>query len=231
MKYFRLDVLLLCACLAILSGCVTTSGKDFPSDLIRQFTLGKTDRSQVLAQFGQPQREETITARKDVVGHPLKDGAIVQVAEYMYAERLDANAALPGIVPRRRLILYFVNDVMIGYRKASSFRPDSTNFDIEKTSAIEKNKTTEQQVLALLGPASGRGIYPLSGSPKGTSLYYDIDLFGSPPGSKTVKALSVHFSPAGVVEDFSASSKSEVIPRAPAPTTVPIYIYTPVKAR
>lgn len=224
--FFRAALLMMLA--AVLGGCATF-GKDFPADKSRSFELGRTTKKEILAEFGTPQTTKTFTAKKDISNVDLKDSLIVQVLGYHYAEGSTANAALEGVNPARSETIFLVDDKLAGYYLSSSFKSDSTDFDPSRASSIVKGKTTEAEVIAMLGRPSGRGLYPLAHSPAGHSLFYDTVLRNHPRGSVTSKRLSVQISQSGVVEDFSVTVKSDPILMPPAPT--PIFIYMPVRSK
>lgn len=228
MKSIFFKASLLLALAASLGGCATF-GKNFPADKAQNFELGRTAKKEILAQFGAPQREKTFTARKDISGAELPDSVIVQVLDYYYQDNASSDGALSGVRPGRWANIYLVNDKLAGYYIGSSFKSDSTDFEPSRASAIVKNKTTEAEVIAMLGRPSGRGIYPMAHSPSGHSFFYNTTLRNHPAGSITTKSLSVQFSQDGVVEDFSVNSKVDPIIVAPAPT--PIYIYMPTRTK
>lgn len=229
MNYVTSKMLLLCAFVIGLYGCAAAPiGKDFPMQKTQEFTLGKTTKKEVTEQLGAAAREETRTFKKDLGNKEMKNGAVTQILEYSYGERESSNAVMANVRPYRKLVLYFIDDVLIGYFRISSFKSDSTDFDLSKASAIVKNKTTEQEVMKLLGAPGGGGIYPFSVSPNSRSVFYDVTLVNHPVGSTTRKQLTVHFFENGVVSDFSADSKTVLNPVVPV-TTVPVYI--PMRTR
>jgi hypothetical protein len=55
----------------------------------------------------------------------------------------------------RAQLFFFVNDVLVGH-SYSSTTDDSTNFDATRVNLIRKGESTDREVIALLGPFSGR---------------------------------------------------------------------------
>lgn len=226
----RKSIVITLVCVALgpsLGGCV--SGKDFARVEVDRFKPGITKKTEVIEKLGPPAGEDTFTMTKDVTGKKMEDTVLAKRLRYFYSEgAAGGDSVLPDVRPHRAAHVYLVDDTLIGYYSASSFRLDSTDFDLGKASAIEKGKTTEQQIYALFGKPSGRGIYPWAASASGRSVFYDVTLWNSPPGVITSKILTIQLTADGIVEDFSANSKTDSVPAAPP---APVYIYLPTKAR
>jgi hypothetical protein len=225
----RLKVLFVIGAILALAGCAAPVGKDFPMTKTEQFVLGKTTPKEATELLGAPFKSEIRTFKRDAGGKDLPSGVITQVVEYLYGERTSDQAIVSGARPARHVTLYFVDDALIGYFKVSSFKSDSTDFDLGKAQGLEKNKTTEKNILAMFGPPSGKCIYPCALDKKGISLFYDISIYNSPIGSTTRKNMAIHLSEDRKVIDFSVDSKVEANPIVRTPT--PIYIYTPVRTK
>jgi len=211
-----------------LSACVTT-GTNFPMERVQSIELGKTTKQELIGQLGKPEREQVFTPKKDLVGKDIDSTMIMQVLSYAFSDGGSNDRILPGVTPGRWATIYLVDDIVVGYYAGSSFKADSSDFDTGKAGSIQKNKTTERDVIALFGSPSGRGIYPLASSRTGRSLFYNVVMRNSPPGSITRKDLGVQINAIGVVEDFSVNSKIESMPVVHSPT--PIYIYVPTRTR
>jgi hypothetical protein len=212
----------LLATAALLAAC--TTGANFPASRSQEFVLGKTTKQEVVTLFGTPAKEEVITNRKDIGGKDLATPAILTLLHYDYTEPPGEQALGSGFRPNRRAILYLLDNKLVGYFRASNFKADATRFDLEKVSALQKAKTTEADVLALIGPPGGRGIYPLALEQGGKAMFYDFVLPNTPPGSTTREQLQVFLSPDRVVSDFSVSARASANPIAPTPVIIPIYL-------
>lgn len=211
----------------LLGGCAT--GNNFARMELEKFKLGATKKTEVVEKLGPPASEDTFTIKKDAVGKTVGDTVLAKRLRYFYAEAAaGSDPIFAGVRPHRVAYVYLVDDALMGYFSSSSFRLDATDFDLGKASAIEKDKTTEQQIYTLFGKPSGRGIYPWAASPGGHSVFYDAVLWNSPPGLITTKTLAVQFTSGGIVEDFSVNSKTDAVP---APPPAPVYIYIPTKTR
>lgn len=210
--------------LAVLAGCATQRGRDFPLARVNDFVLGQSTRQQVAAVFGPPLSEEVVTFKKDMADHVLEQPSVTRILTYDYAETQADKAVVPGVRPQRRALMYFADDRLVGYFRLSSFKADATDFRLERADDLRKGETREDEVIARIGEPAGRGIYPMAAQPGGRALFYNQQLVNSPAGSTTRKELRVFLSPQGVVEDFTASSTVTAIPLAPAPTVIPVYI-------
>ncbi len=207
---------------AIVSACAT--GANFPAQRSEEFVLGRTTKQEVIDVFGKPQKEEVLTRREDIAGTTLPTSVVLSTLYYQYTEPPGDQAVAPGFRPARRALFYFQGGKLVGYFRSSNFKADSTRFDVEKSSTFQKGKTTEKDVVSILGLPSGRGIYPLAADRDGRALFYDFVLPGHPPGSTTTEQARVYISADGVVQDFNVNSSSAANPVAPAPTIIPIYL-------
>jgi hypothetical protein len=113
--------------------------------------LGQTRPAQVTARLGRPFRQSVLS----------RHGKEVQVASYSHASAR-AEAALEGAMPARVQNFYFADGRLVGHEFASSFRDDSTDFDLARAARIRKGATTRAGVLYLLGAPAGRYIYPMT---------------------------------------------------------------------
>lgn len=206
-----------------LTACASL-GKEYPADKVANIKVGVTSAAEIERWFGPSWNHSTHTTKKDSAGHDLPSPAVFQVTNYFFGKPLSGDGVLPSVQPRRWLNTIAIDGVVIAYYSASSFKADSSDFDVSLTSMLKKGKTTEAEVIAALGNPSGRGIYPYAASPKGHALFYLVDLYNHPPGSTTKKRASIYIDEAGLVEDFYVDAHADLIPVAPAPVTVPVYI-------
>jgi outer membrane protein assembly factor BamE (lipoprotein component of BamABCDE complex) len=149
----------------------------------RDITPGKTTKDEVLQSLGRPQFDHTFPVTT------FAGRKIDQPVEVMLYSQ--ANG-----VARRRVSIYLIDSVVVRYTYGSTFKADSTDFDLEKASTILKKVTREQDIIAAFGSPTGRGIYPFAKSPTGTSMSYGFFV-----GPKT-KRLVITFDADRVVEDF-----------------------------
>lgn len=169
----------------LLAGC---AGADFERMGDEALVLGQTRPAQVTARLGRPFRQSVLS----------RHGKEVQVASYSHASAR-AEAALEGAMPARVQNFYFADGRLVGHEFASSFRDDSTDFDLARAARIRKGATTRAGVLYLLGAPAGRYIYPMTAHAGEEAFVY---LYSHVTGQGTYrKALVVSFDARGVVSD------------------------------
>jgi hypothetical protein len=146
MKFRQLGALVVTA--AILTGCYTI-GRDFTRPRFDQFELRQTTQGQVLAAVGTPAS----------VSHTEKNGHRIERFQYSYFSSVGFAA---GVGPVGRMAsLYFTNGQLIGYLYTSSFPGESTDFNLDNASRIEKGTSTRADVEALLGKPHGVVLFPM----------------------------------------------------------------------
>lgn len=171
-----------------LSAC---AGTNFVRPDDSALTLGKTTLPEVRSTFGKPFREGTATENNETV----------TVLSYAYAST-GGTPVESGVTPARSLALVFWKDLLVSKVFTSSFKEDSSNFDASKRSSIIDGKTTEDEVIKLLGRASGHAIYPEVKEKNDHALIY---LFTAVRGSvfdmkSSQKKLSVVVDQSGIVK-------------------------------
>jgi len=142
----------------LLTGC---AGKDFVRPTPEAFKLGTSTYAQVTQQLGEPRRE----------GSLLKNEKTVKSITYAYAST-GGEALETGVIAARAMTYYFLNDALVGQEFGSSFKSDNTNFDDAKIGAIEKEKTTREEVVQLLGRPSATYIAPMVKMTSGNAIGY-----------------------------------------------------------
>ncbi len=149
------------ATLIALTGCA--SGPKFTKPDAAKLVLGKSSRAEVLqSQSAKPASETDMTV----------NGEKVHGINYFAAE----NPKFWGLLIERRFGTYtFYNDVLVGIEFTSSYANESTNFDTDKITSIEKGKTTRAEVIALLGNPSGEVIYPVIADKTGRGMVYSYN--------------------------------------------------------
>ena len=138
------------------AGCVRPGDFVRPSWDFRQ--LGKTTYTEIVARFGRPNSERT----------NLESKQTVKTISYWYAGTISY-----GRPANDRIIeFHFVDLVLVGYKFASTFKEDDTNFDETKISEIKKGETTQAQVIRLMGQPTGESIFPLVQRKEKQNLVY-----------------------------------------------------------
>ena len=129
----------------LLTGCVTTIGRNFQKLKEPQIRPGETTAQDILARMGKP---NTTNA--------LYQGTAYN---YIYHNR-NAKAVNPDEVATRYQTFNFNDeDILTGYQFGSSFVEDSTLFNTDNVNKIH-NGDSKAQVLRLLGEPSGIERYP-----------------------------------------------------------------------
>jgi len=132
----------------ILAGC---AGQNFVRARPSAFTLGKTMRAEVYQRVGP---------------HPTSFGVFqahgkqVRTMTYRYMNNF-SKALRPEITPTKAETFYFVKDVLVGIDYTDSFKGEGTEFDAKKIKRIKKGQSTKDDVIQLLGSASGLYAPPL----------------------------------------------------------------------
>ena len=202
-------------CLMILALTINVPAvaQDIDRAQVGNFTLGDTTKAQILEKLGEPDEDKAVDTARDIFGIKMETAAGVTRLKYFHSEAGDEqNAVIPNIRPQRYAFLYFIEDRLVAYRTGSSFKSDSTDFELAKAFVfIRRGITTEQDVMALFGPPSGRGNYPISPDKKLRSMFYEVDLWNHPTLAITRKRMRFDINAEGKVEDFSATATADPI--------------------
>ena len=137
---------------AVLTACAE---KRFVRPAGELLQLGKTTEDQVVAVMG----------LSDGLVFEKRNGKDIIANSYM-------NYPFTNKVLRRFAIFYFADGVLVGHMFASDFADESTDFDLTKVGSIVENKSTRQDVEALLGKPAGEAIYPFTSDQEGRVLWY-----------------------------------------------------------
>ena len=155
---------LLVVVISLLSSCAITVdsnhvGRDFIRLDTSRLQFGVTTKNDITALMGKPSYTLEL---KSMGRHSLV---------YRYFSRM-AEAVAPDQVASRLQTFHFdLNEKLTGVDYVSSFRDDSTYFDIEKASRI-KQGDPRQRVIKLLGPPSGVNPIPPPESELGEVISY-----------------------------------------------------------
>lgn len=162
------------AAVLLLAGCAAGVNFTKPSD--DQLVVGKSTKDSLLVSLGKP----------NFKGTKVVNGETLDSCTYAYA-KVGGSAALPGVTPARALALTFKDGVLVEKVYSSSFKDDSTYFDVEKAKKIKPGMGVTD-VQSLLGKPDGEGIYPIALTKGDQVLEY---LFGETKGFKSQRNLLV----------------------------------------
>ena len=113
------------------------------------------------------------------------------------------SGRLPGATPARVQNFYFAGGRLVGYEFVSSFRDDSTDFELARAAGIRKGVTTRARVLYMLGAPSGRYIFPMTPRAGEEALAYVYSHIAGPEVYR--KSLVVSFDDRGRVTAVEAA--------------------------
>lgn len=216
----------------LLGGC--GAGRDFKMPAQGALKLGVTTPAEAVALLGKPLAHSTErvnevakTSAPQSVFTAVRQPGIYESDSYIYID-----TSQQGIVggfankrPARFLRLVFWNGTLAGYLSWSSFKNDSTNFDESRIPKVERGKSTEADVLALMGKPSGGAIFPLISAREGHEIIYAYIEDDVHDGQRHVKNFSVYFDAADVVRDMQSTDSTNPLPVAPAP---PAPVFVPI---
>ncbi|MFA5121582.1 hypothetical protein [Zavarzinia sp.] len=145
------------------------------------FVLGRTTEADIRAQYGAPtSSERETTPQGSATGLPSGGSPFDAVpfegtyTRLRYALTNEAEARLLGGDTKTKTAEFLLwNDVLIDYHFNSSFEADATTFDLARLKDVAIGRTIEAQVISLLGPPSGRGIFPAVRDPGSHVLHYN----------------------------------------------------------
>ena len=157
--------------LLLLGGCAVGVNFTKPSD--SQLVVGVSRQADVLASLGKPNFTTTL----------IVNGKSLPSDTYAYAVGGSGDGALPGVTPARSLSVTFNDGVLVQRVYSSSFKEDSTLFDVDKAKTVKPGMTTDE-VTGMLGKPSGAAVYPATSAPGIHALIY---LFTETKGFKSEK--------------------------------------------
>ncbi len=202
------------------SACAHQAGRDFVHMPDSELVFNRTTRADIVARSGPPLNEKSTTETiRDPSGKEQRGEH--QIIRYSYYDSTAEGRA--GARPLRSATYYFWNDALVGYTYTSSFQRDATFFDDANLKQVKRGATTEKAVIDLLGPPSGRLVYPMTVSPGVEIMEY---LYNGGAGRiTTVRKLQVFLGPDRTVRDYRYDNESTEAP----PISVPYVVTTPVK--
>lgn len=200
----KLFAVLALASLMMMGGCVTMVGVNFDRQSAARYVPGETTKSEVMAALGIAKESRTYTVKKDLSEKDLPAPVVVESVQYYFQDN-EAEAVNLDIQPSRSAWFQFAGEKLISFVTRSSFKSDSTDFDENLVKKIEKNKTTEADVIRFFGRPSGASIYPSSKEMGGTGIVYETFQFNKNTRKATAKRLVVFFNTKNIVTDFDFS--------------------------
>ena len=138
---------LLFCCLAfvqILVGCAVTRGVKYDFTSILKISVGTTTKSQVEQLLGKPLR--TSTQKGDI-----SESTIYCYGYFSFPPRI-SNINRNS---EKNLNIEFVRDTVNAYYSSNSFEENSSDFNAELRNQIITDKSSKQDVIALLGQPTG----------------------------------------------------------------------------
>lgn len=199
MKHLTITAALAAA--TILSGCTTTFGVPFNNTAVRQLTPGVSTKAELIAKVGPQVRPEIITLKKDAGGKELANPLIAEATYYYFMDK-SAVATKPEVYATRSVWVDTIDSTVMAYNYSSTFAEDSTDFDESKIAAIVKGRSTEQDVIALLGQPGSRSLYPYAKEAGGSRLTYLNIAYSKNSNKSRTKNYTVYLDAARVVTDF-----------------------------
>ena len=131
--------------LLLLTGCVTTIGRNFQKLEEPQVTPGETTAQDIIGLLGKPTTTNT-----------LNQGTVYN---YIHHNRNAKAVSADEVATRYQTFNFNDEDILTGYQFGSSFVEDSTLFNTDNVNKIH-NGDSKAQVLRLLGEPSGIERYP-----------------------------------------------------------------------
>lgn len=135
-------------------------GTNFVEPQKNKLVMGKTTKAQVIAIMGKPKGSK----------NKVMNNEKVDIIFYAFAD-LGSEAIHKNTTAAREETFMFHNDILVGKEYTSSFKKDSTYFDVDKAKTIKKGMK-EADVIALLGKPSGEFHYPVISVKKDRAILY-----------------------------------------------------------
>jgi hypothetical protein len=181
-------------CAVLLGACAM--GTQFTRPAQDAVQLGVTTRAQIEARLGKPEEEETLR----------QNGMILKGISYSYSNSSEATK-VPNTLCIRAVRFAFLDDVAVAEGFNSACAADHTDFDEGKVGQIVKGQTRCDEVIALFGRPSYRGIYPVATEAGNLSIGYHFSYAKRPllQFKSFQKNLDVLCDSAGVVQEVTYS--------------------------
>jgi hypothetical protein len=163
----RAIVVAAAGCLAAILGACT-HGRDFARPSNEALVLGHTTRAEIVARYGETNRQASAIVSEGAASTSTRPPSIFDAAatpgnysRLTYAFSDTTQTVLVGGPASARVVSFvFWNDTLVAYEFISNFANDSSNFGDGKVALLKKGQTSKNEVTELLGPPSGRAVYP-----------------------------------------------------------------------
>lgn len=215
----------------LLTGCARTSGHEFAIPIETQVAVGQTTVADVRATFGEPDTSESFTttggaaAPKDPESEFDSATATVPGVYETLRYRFVKGPVLGGDIFVKTAIFLFRDGVLIGYNATSNFADHSTDFDETKISLLRKGESTREDAESILGPPTGKAIYPVALKAGQYKLLYNYGTSDLQTLKALHKELTLLFGTDGRLLDYRAKTTVSNVPvlRGPVRAFVPVY--------
>jgi hypothetical protein len=186
--------------------CAPPVGTNFKRSALIDLKLGITSKSEFVEKIGPSGNESIMSITKDSSGNPIQSTLIVSVIKYYYRDS-SLEAVGKNITANKIATAYFSNDRLLAYTSQSNFKSDSSDFDYKLAEKIVREKSTKQEVLNLLGPPSGAGLYPFAKEQNGYVLFYSFSFLSDSNRQWLEKTMAIDFQGNGTVCDIKLNMK------------------------
>lgn len=157
----KLFIILWVISIIIAYGCAQTAGKKFTRMTDNMVQLGKTTHEDIVRIMGEPIKEEVFTKNDRTFKQIIYN--FVSTGGQSTSKRVTAGRAQS---------FYFHEGILVGHLFLSNWEEDHTDFDQTKVQFVKKKETTKAEVIKLLGPPSGRYIYPFTANQEREVIVY-----------------------------------------------------------
>ncbi|RJF88136.1 hypothetical protein D3874_14845 [Oleomonas cavernae] len=146
---------------------------DFRLPVPAELVLGQTTEADVIRLYGRADKIQRI-----VLAYPVDqflsplDVASGDRPLSMFRYRHEGQYESLGILYLKTADYLFLDGKLIDYTFQSSFKGEAITFDPLRLESVVKGKTTEAEIVALMGPPTGMGIYPAVRDPGFRVLHY-----------------------------------------------------------
>lgn len=169
----------------LIAGCITPGiwGSAFERQFEPGILLGSTSVDNLMNRMGEPNLSrdmpvwKVLSTKVGTFAEPLERLQSInnfELREMYYGHSGSGIPKYEDQHPTRGQIFYFFQNRLVGHYYLSTLRDDHTDFAVENIEKIVTGKTIRKEVHQLLGPPTGRFVYPLA--PRNA---YDADVYYS----------------------------------------------------
>lgn len=219
---------------AMLAVAACGIGRDFTPPVEGELRLGQTTVAEASQRFGQPYRRTVVassTSDVNAATDAASDGrpAGLRPASVEGVTHVLGYVFVTSAASARSMLMTFWNDRLVFYNFVSSFAEQSTNFDESKVAQIRRNAMTYGELVALFGPPSGQGIYPVVAARGHRLIVYQFAQGNTQTRTVQYKRLEVLVDARDIVLDYYLRAVDQAVGTgdpAPQPLVVPVFIPT-----